>query len=129
MFYTGNEGPVDAFWSGNGFMMEMAESWGGLIVFGEERYYGPSIPSSDYSYMSTQQVLEDYVELLEYVKKEYKAESCPVIAFGGSYGGTLTTFFRAGKFNNVDTCIVIQLIDILPPHLNSQDTLTPFKVV
>ncbi|GMI02076.1 hypothetical protein TrVE_jg8031 [Triparma verrucosa] len=96
MFYTGNEGPVDGFWSGNGFMMEMAESWGGLIVFGEERYYGESIPSEDYSFMSTQQVLEDYVELLDFVKNEYDAQECPVIAFGGSYGGTLTTFFRAG---------------------------------
>ena len=58
LLYTGNEGPIDAFWSGNGFMMQMADLWGGLILFPEERYYGESIPSSDYSYMSTQQVRE-----------------------------------------------------------------------
>lgn len=57
LLYTGNEGPIDAFWSGNGFMMEMADMWGGLILFPEERFYGESIPSADYSFMSTQQVL------------------------------------------------------------------------
>jgi len=45
--------------------------------------------------MSTQQVLEDYVEFIDYIKKEYNAQDCPVVAFGGSYGGTLTTFLRA----------------------------------
>jgi len=36
MLYTGNEGPVDAFWEGNGFMQGLAAKWGGLIVFPEE---------------------------------------------------------------------------------------------
>lgn len=45
--------------------------------------------------MTTQtQVLADYVNVITHFKKEHDAENCPVIAFGGSYGGTLTTFLR-----------------------------------
>ena len=76
-------------------MQGLAEKWGGLIVFPEERYYGKSIPSDDMKYMNTQQVLEDYVEFIGFIKAQYDAEDCPVVAFGGSYGGTLTTFLRA----------------------------------
>ena len=76
-------------------MQSLASKWGGLIVFPEERYYGESIPSPSYQYMNTQQVLEDYVEFISFIKREYDADACPVIAFGGSYGGTLTTFLRA----------------------------------
>ncbi|CAM9481871.1 unnamed protein product, partial [Ectocarpus fasciculatus] len=96
LMYTGNEAPVTAFWSGNGFMIDhLAPKWGALVLFPEQRYYGESIPSSSMQYLTTQNVLEDFVELLEYVKKEYNAETCPVIAFGGSYGATLTTYLRA----------------------------------
>jgi hypothetical protein len=41
------------------------------------------------------QVLADYVELLAHIKADTAAQNCPVVAFGGSYGGTLTTFLRA----------------------------------
>merc|ERR1719399_2437885 len=33
LFYSGNEGPIDAFWSSNGFMKELASAWGGLLIF------------------------------------------------------------------------------------------------
>lgn len=96
LMYTGNEAPVTAFWSGNGFMIDyLAPKWGALILFPEERYYGESIPSTSMKYLTTQNVLEDFVELLGHVKARYKAETCPVVAFGGSYGATLTTFLRA----------------------------------
>ena len=75
-----------AFWSGNGFMIDyLAPKWGALILFPEERYYGESIPSESMEYLTTQNVLEDFVELLTFVKQEYHAENCPVVSFGGSY--------------------------------------------
>jgi len=104
LLYTGNEGPITAFWASNGFMIEhLAPKWGAMLVFPEERYYGKSLPFGDASfeaqnmkYLSTEQILEDYVELVAHLKSTIpKAANCPVLAFGGSYGGTLTTFLRA----------------------------------
>jgi lysosomal Pro-X carboxypeptidase len=97
LLYAGNEGDITDFWDANGFMQYLAVKYGGLLLFPEERYYGESVPSSssDMKYLTTQQVLEDYVELLNHVKTEYNATSCPTIAFGGSYGGTLAAFLRS----------------------------------
>uniref|UniRef100_A0A7S2STF0 Prolylcarboxypeptidase n=2 Tax=Rhizochromulina marina TaxID=1034831 RepID=A0A7S2STF0_9STRA len=102
LLYTGNEGDITGFWSSNGFMVNvLAPKWGGLLVFPEERYYGESLPFGEASftaenlvYLTTEQVLEDYVELVASLKKSLGAENCPVVAFGGSYGGTLTTLLR-----------------------------------
>ena len=93
--YAGNEAAVTGFWNGNGFMHYLAETYGGLLIFPEERYYGTSWPTEKCcTYLTTQQVLEDYVELLGHVKRSYNAESCPTIVFGGSYGGTLAAYLR-----------------------------------
>ena len=106
LFYTGNEGPIDAFWGSNGFMLEvLAPKLGALAVFGEHRYYGKSSPvpagaaapwsHANAAYLTTEQALADYVALLAHVKATVPgAAGCPVIAFGGSYGGTLTTYLR-----------------------------------
>jgi len=67
LFYTGNEGPIEAFWAANGFMSEvLAPKWGALLIFAEERYYGKSLPFGPSSlspenavYLSTEQVLAD----------------------------------------------------------------------
>jgi len=74
---------------------------GALLLFPEERYYGESQPFGKDSlapqnavYLSTEQVLADYALLLTTVKEQLNASTCPVVAFGGSYGGTLTTYFR-----------------------------------
>ena len=98
LFYTGNEGPITAFAESNGFMTKvLAPAFGALVVFGEARYYGLSQPeggSGRFTYLSTEQILADYASLLIALRAELKAESCPAVAFGGSYGGTLTTLFR-----------------------------------
>lgn len=111
-FYTGNEGDVNVFAQNTGFLWESAEKFKALIVFGEHRYYGVSLPprnesqdSNYYAYLSTQQALADYVDLLYELKKYEKVNSDkrirrpskranPVIAFGGSYGGMLAAWMR-----------------------------------
>eukprot|EP00658_Telonema_sp_P-2_P053590 TRINITY_DN4216_c0_g2_i2.p1 TRINITY_DN4216_c0_g2~~TRINITY_DN4216_c0_g2_i2.p1 ORF type:complete len:334 (+),score=72.72 TRINITY_DN4216_c0_g2_i2:169-1170(+) len=109
LLYTGNEGDITAFWDSNGFMIEeLAPKWGGLLVFPEERYYGKSLPFGARSFeprnlrfLTTAQVLEDIVEIIALVKQQYQAQNCPVIAFGGSYGGTLTALLRAAHPSTV----------------------------
>lgn len=101
LFYTGNEGSIDAFWDSNGFVIDVLGSeWNALIVFGEMRYYGKSMPFPDWhdhkgQYLTTEQALADYAALILHLKRTLPgAQECPVVAFGGSYGGTLTAFFR-----------------------------------
>eukprot|EP01062_Namystynia_karyoxenos_P073385 TRINITY_DN7018_c0_g1_i1.p1 TRINITY_DN7018_c0_g1~~TRINITY_DN7018_c0_g1_i1.p1 ORF type:complete len:547 (+),score=154.50 TRINITY_DN7018_c0_g1_i1:135-1643(+) len=103
LFYTGNEGPITAFWGGNGFAIQvLAPELGALLVFAEERYYGESLPFGAQSlepdsaqFLSTEQVLADYATLITHLKATLQgAQNCPVVAMGGSYGGTLTTYMR-----------------------------------
>ena len=74
-------------------------------IFAEHRYYGKSIPFGDESlkpgnpelsgYLSSEQALADYANLLTYIKSTKDgASTSPVIAFGGSYGGMLSAWFR-----------------------------------
>jgi lysosomal Pro-X carboxypeptidase len=68
--YAGNEGDITEFWESNGFMQYLTVKYGGLLLFPEERYYGETMPTPTAvsPYLTTQQVLEDYVELLHHVK-------------------------------------------------------------
>ena len=64
----------------------------------QHRYYGDSVPfrskdiafnnTSTLGYFSSTQALADYAELITNLKKNLSAENCPVIAIGGSYGGS-----------------------------------------
>lgn len=68
----------------------------------QHRYYGESMPhgstseayrnASTLSYLTAEQALADYAILLTDLKKELSAEACPVVLFGGSYGGSKIQF-------------------------------------
>lgn len=81
----------------------LAPAWGGLLLFPEQRYYGTSLPfgaesfsAGNIKFLSTSQVLEDYAALVSHLKRSLPgASNCPVVAFGGSYGGTLAALLRA----------------------------------
>ena len=34
-FYTGNEGPITGFWDNSGFVLEAAQKFNALVIFGE----------------------------------------------------------------------------------------------
>ncbi|XP_063425123.1 dipeptidyl peptidase 2-like [Mytilus trossulus] len=100
-FYTGNEGPIDEFWDNTGFVFDIAPEFGALVVFAEHRFYGKSMPfpsdnfnSKNVGLLTIEQALADYAVLLTSLKKSLNATGCPVIAFGGSYGGMLSAYMR-----------------------------------
>lgn len=102
MFYCGNEGDIWGFYENTGFVAEtLAKRWGALVVFAEHRYFGQSMPFGKDSlnkgnnmYLTVDNTLMDYVELIKTLKQKYGAEDKAVIAFGGSYGGMLAAWMR-----------------------------------
>ncbi|PSN38937.1 Lysosomal Pro-X carboxypeptidase [Blattella germanica] len=106
-FYTGNEGDIELFAQNTGFMWEIAPDFRALVVFAEHRYYGKSLPFGNKSYndtkhlgyLTSQQALADYVWLINNIQRK-QDRPCPVVAFGGSYGGMLAAYFRM-KYPNM----------------------------
>ena len=86
----------------------MAPQLKGYLLFAEHRYFGESLPFGNNSftkenlvYLTTDQALADYAVFIRYYKTQVlKCPDCPVIAFGGSYGGMLAAWMRM-KFPNV----------------------------
>jgi lysosomal Pro-X carboxypeptidase len=110
LFYCGNEGPIGDFWNNSGFVTEyLAKKFNALVIFGEHRFFGKSFPNGSFQdknitknkYLTSAQALSDFVELLNFYKQSQNlTENTPVIAFGGSYGGMLSSWARM-KFPNV----------------------------
>lgn len=87
-------------------MWELAPHFGAEVIFVEHRYEGKSLPSpaipNCMSYSSSKQAIEDYARFLEYwllnstqnVNATGIIHKRPIIAFGGSYGGMLASWFR-----------------------------------
>ncbi|KAJ8410889.1 hypothetical protein AAFF_G00188460 [Aldrovandia affinis] len=103
LFYTGNEGDITWFCNNTGFMWDVAEELGAMLVFAEHRYYGESLPfgQDSYSdakhlnYLTSEQALADFAVLIKSLKSTIPgARDSPVIAIGGSYGGMLAAWMR-----------------------------------
>lgn len=65
-------------------------------VLFQHRFYGESMPFGNDSYnsaetlgyLTSQQALADYAVLIRSLKQNLSSEASPVVAFGGSYGGS-----------------------------------------
>lgn len=106
-FYAGNEGSIEGFWENTGFIFKAAKAFNALVLFAEHRYYGKSLPFGNDSFkgdalglLSVNQALSDYAFFVTKFKAVNNAEKCPVIAFGGSYGGMLAAYMRF-KYPNI----------------------------
>ena len=102
-FYTGNEGPVELYINNTGLMWQNQDSFDAIMIFAEHRYFGKSIPfgipqiladETLFSYLSPDQALADYATLINYLKTKWSSWNSSVLAFGGSYGGMLCSWFR-----------------------------------
>merc|ERR1711981_609384 len=75
LFYAGNEGDIWDFYDNTGFITELASMNGGMVVYAEHRYFGQSYPfakdvaltSPWNQWLTVEQALMDYVELLKYL--------------------------------------------------------------
>lgn len=104
LFYTGNEGPIESFYSNTGSIFSWAQELGALIIFVEHRYYGSSLPYGNESFtrenirfLTIEQALEDYAVIISSLQVSYGltgANAVPWIAVGGSYGGVLAAWIR-----------------------------------
>ncbi|XP_010247724.1 PREDICTED: lysosomal Pro-X carboxypeptidase-like [Nelumbo nucifera] len=102
--YLGYEAPLYDQSPATGLILDNAPRFHALVIHIEHRFYGESIPfesrdealrnSSTLGYFNSAQALADYAEIILDLKKNLSAETSPVIAVGGSYGGMLAAWFR-----------------------------------
>lgn len=110
LFYTGNESPVEVYINNTGLMWTLAPKLNALMIFAEHRYEGESFPElvgmpDCMSHCTSAEALADFATLITTIKTELHAESSPVVAFGGSYGGMLSSWFRIKYPNIIDGAI------------------------
>lgn len=130
--YCGNEGDIDWFAANTGFVWEIAPQFGAMVLFPEHRYYGESVPfgsreeayrnASTLSYLTAEQALADFAVLITELKRNFSAEDCPVVLFGGSYGGMLASWMRL-KYPHIaigalaSSAPILQFEDIVPTEI------------
>ncbi len=120
----------------------LSREFSALIVFAEHRYFGESMPFGNQTeaykkenniYLTVEQALADYVKFLKHYLIEgnifvlvyfslsfsffslflkVDCPDCPIIAFGGSYGGMLAAWLRM-KFPNVVNAAIASSAPIL----------------
>lgn len=73
------------------------------------RYYGKSKPYREHlkehmQFLTSEQAMADYAELLTYLKGELKAQDSPVIGFGGSYGESVCLLYLSATTGATVLC-------------------------
>eukprot|EP00026_Physarum_polycephalum_P006678 Phypoly_transcript_06729.p1 GENE.Phypoly_transcript_06729~~Phypoly_transcript_06729.p1 ORF type:complete len:404 (+),score=34.79 Phypoly_transcript_06729:63-1274(+) len=105
-FYLGAEIATDPTSLNYTSLNEWGSELGALLVSAEHRYYGESLPfgpnptPTELGYLTVDQALEDYVQIILAVIEQYNATNLPVFSFGGSYGGLLSSASRV-RYPNV----------------------------
>lgn len=98
--YIGGEFEMSARYIDGGNIVDLAEQYGGLIFGVEHRFYGLSVFEGSLEienlvYLSSQQALADLAEFCVFARKMYNlTDQNKWIAYGGSYPGSLSAWFR-----------------------------------
>ncbi|RKP14644.1 peptidase S28, partial [Piptocephalis cylindrospora] len=90
------------YWAIEGQVADLAQATGGLLVALEHRYFGQSLPFSEFTtknmqYLTTDQALKDLARFIQSFKGTSKAQINPSsrwIVVGGSYAGNLAAWMR-----------------------------------
>jgi lysosomal Pro-X carboxypeptidase len=109
-FYFGNEDNVELYVNHTGLMWESAAEFGAMLVFGEHRYYGMSMPYAPntpgcMSFLTMEQAMADMAYLIDHLREQWGAAESAFVGFGGSYGGMLGSWFRVHYPNAIDGVI------------------------
>ena len=133
--YAGNEANIETFWYNTGFIFDIADQFGALIVFTEHRYYGASLPFGNDSftvpklaYYSIEQVTQDYANFMTQFKNTiYNTPQSKVVTFGGSYGGILAASLRIHHPEIFDAALAASAP--IPMALNAANSTFFFQTV
>ncbi|XP_034459958.1 thymus-specific serine protease isoform X2 [Hippoglossus hippoglossus] len=95
----GGEGPANQAWMQRGTWLTYAEKAGALCLMLEHRFYGKSHPTVDLStdnlrFLSSRQALADLAHFLTKIAEARGLTNRKLVAFGGSYPGSLAAWFR-----------------------------------
>jgi serine protease 16 len=98
--YIGGEAELTERYTQRGSYIDLANATQSLVVSLEHRYFGESQPfeyltTKNLRYLTSEQALADLAEFITYFKENqyFKAEPT-VLVVGGSYPGTLASYFR-----------------------------------
>ncbi|XP_074632325.1 thymus-specific serine protease-like isoform X2 [Acropora palmata] len=98
--YIGGEFEMSGAYIDFGHVVEMAEQYRGLIFGVEHRFYGLStfeecMDNYNITFLTSQQALADLAQFVAFARKFYNmTDANKWIAYGGSYPGSLSAWFR-----------------------------------
>lgn len=106
----GGEGEANPAWMMAGTWIEYARQMGAICFMLEHRFYGQSRPTRDMSvkslrFLSSSQALADLASFTQSMTSQYKLFGSRWVAFGGSYPGSLSAWYRL-KYPHLIHCAV-----------------------
>ncbi|GAU48023.1 hypothetical protein TSUD_183410, partial [Trifolium subterraneum] len=100
--YCGNEGDIVWFAQNTGFVWEIAPKFGAMVVFPEVSKEEAYKNATTLAFLNAEQALADFAVLVTDLKRNLSAIDCPVVLFGGSYGGMLAAWMRLKKLKSTE---------------------------
>lgn len=134
----GGEGEATSKWMHMGAWIRYAKKFNALCFQLEHRFYGKSHPTKDLStenliYLTSEQALSDLAYFITSMNKKYSLSSdTKLIAFGGSYPGSLAAWLREKYAHLVHGAIsssgpLLAKIDFTEYYQVVKDSLATYK--